>query len=59
MTGALLTILHKRHSRWELPGTYLGVWLQTRINTRWFYRLVYTLFLVTGIKLLYDGLTGL
>jgi len=42
-----------------VAGTYLGVWLQTRINTRWFYRLVYALLFLTGIKLLYDGLTGL
>jgi len=42
-----------------IAGTYLGVWLQTRINTRWFYRIVYALFFLTGIKLLYDGLTGL
>jgi len=42
-----------------VAGTYLGVWLQTRINTLWFYRIVYTLFFFTGTKLLYDGLTRL
>ena len=42
-----------------VAGTYLGVWLQTRINTRMFYRIVYTAFLLTGSKLLYDGLRGL
>jgi uncharacterized membrane protein YfcA len=42
-----------------VAGTYLGVWLQTRINARWFYRLVYALLFLTGIKLLYDGVTGL
>lgn len=42
-----------------VAGTYLGVWLQTRIHTRLFYRIVYTLFFLTGSKLLYDGLTHL
>jgi uncharacterized membrane protein YfcA len=42
-----------------VAGTYLGVWLQTRIDVRVFYRIVYGLLLVTGAKLLYDGVTGL
>ena len=42
-----------------IAGTYLGVWLQTRINPRMFYRIVYALLFLTGAKLLYDGLTGL
>lgn len=42
-----------------VAGTYLGVWLQTRINTRMFYRIVYVAFLFTGSKLLYDGLRGI
>jgi len=42
-----------------VASTYLGVWLQTRVNPRLFYRIVYTLLFLTGIKLLYDGLTGL
>lgn len=42
-----------------VAGTYLGVWLQTRIDVRVFYRIVYALLLVTGVKLLYDGVTGL
>lgn len=40
-------------------GIYLGLWVQRRINTQWFYRAVYALLLATGVKLLYDGLTGL
>ena len=42
-----------------VAGTYLGVWLQTRIDVGVFYRIVYALLLVTGAKLLYDGVAGL
>jgi uncharacterized protein len=42
-----------------VAGTYLGVWLQTRIDPRIFYRIVYALLFATGAKLLYDGVTGL
>jgi uncharacterized protein len=42
-----------------IAGTYLGVWLQTRIAPRVFYRVVYAILLATGTKLLYDGVTGL
>lgn len=42
-----------------IAGTYLGVWLQTRIDTAWFYRIVHALLLFTGSKLLYDGITQL
>jgi uncharacterized protein len=42
-----------------VAGTYLGVWLQTRIDVRLFYRIVYALLFATGAKLLYDGVTGL
>jgi uncharacterized membrane protein YfcA len=42
-----------------IGGIYFGLWLQRRIDVRWFYRLIYTLLFVTGTKLLYDGLTGL
>ena len=42
-----------------VAGTYLGVWLQSRIDVRAFYPIVYALLLVTGTKLLYDGVTGL
>jgi len=42
-----------------IAGTYLGVWLQSRITPRWFYRVVYALLALAGAKLLYDGATGL
>jgi uncharacterized membrane protein YfcA len=42
-----------------IAGIYVGLWLQRRIDVRWFYRLIYTLLFLTGTKLLYDGLTGL
>ncbi|MBE9603684.1 sulfite exporter TauE/SafE family protein [Acetobacteraceae bacterium H6797] len=37
-------------------GVYLGIWLQTRISDALFYRVVYTMLLVTGVKLVWDGL---
>lgn len=42
-----------------IAGTYLGVWLQSRMNAQWFYRAVYSLLFVSGTRLLYDGITGL
>jgi uncharacterized protein len=42
-----------------VAGTYLGVWLQRRLSSAWFYRVIYALMLATGLKLLYDGFTGL
>jgi uncharacterized protein len=42
-----------------IAGIYLGVWLQRRMNPRWFYRFIYALLFATGTKLLYDGVTGL
>jgi uncharacterized membrane protein YfcA len=42
-----------------IAGIYFGIWLQSRIDARWFYRVVYTLLFITGTKLLYDGVTGL
>jgi uncharacterized protein len=38
---------------------YAGLWMQRRIDLRWFYRLIYALLFVTGTKLLYDGVSGL
>lgn len=37
-------------------GVWLGVWLTRRIASTWFYRLAYTGMLLTGAKLLWDGL---
>ena len=42
-----------------IAGIYAGLWMQRRIDVRWFYRLIYTLLFVTGSKLLYDGIRGL
>jgi uncharacterized membrane protein YfcA len=39
-------------------GVLLGIWLARRISDRIFYRAVFTLLLLTGIKLLHDGLAG-
>ncbi len=37
-------------------GIRLGVWLQARMSDRLFYRLIYAMLLVTGVKLVADGL---
>jgi uncharacterized membrane protein YfcA len=42
-----------------IAGIYLGVWLQKRIAPRLFYRVVHSLLFLTGVKLLYDGLSNL
>jgi uncharacterized membrane protein YfcA len=42
-----------------IAGIYAGLWMQRRIDARWFYRLIYALLFITGTKLLYDGVTGL
>lgn len=42
-----------------IGGIYVGVWLQRRMDPRWFYRIIYLLLLATGSKLLYDGIRGL
>ena len=42
-----------------IAGIYAGQWLQRRVDARWFYRIIYSLLLLTGTKLLYDGVTGL
>lgn len=40
-------------------GVLTGVWLHNRISPLWFYRLCYMFLFVIGLKLLYDGATGL
>lgn len=40
-------------------GIALGIWLRTRISTTLFYRLSYGLLLLTGSKLIYDGVRNL
>ena len=39
-------------------GVWLGVRLTRRIRPEWFYRLAYAGMLLTGVKLLSDGLRG-
>jgi uncharacterized membrane protein YfcA len=40
-------------------GVRLGIWLQSRMSDRLFYRLVYAMLAVSGSKLIWDGVTGL
>jgi len=40
-------------------GVFLGVKLHNRINERLFFALIYLFLLITGIKLIYDGVAGL
>ncbi len=42
-----------------VAGTFLGVWLHRRVSDRWFYRLCYVFVLLTGSKLLHDGVRGM
>lgn len=37
-------------------GVWMGVWLAQRMSDRWFYRVIYAMLLVTGVKLVADGL---
>jgi len=39
-------------------GMWLGIWLHRRIEEKLFYRAVYLMLGVVGLKLLYDGLMG-
>lgn len=39
-------------------GVWGGVWLARRIQPKWFYRLAYSGMFLTGVKLLWDGLSG-
>lgn len=41
-----------------LAGVGIGVYLVRRISTKAFYTIAYTLILLLGMKLLYDGVTG-
>ena len=40
-------------------GIWLGVWMLRRVDQELFYRICYSLLLIVGIKLLFDGLRGL
>ena len=37
-------------------GVRIGVWLAKRMSDRWFYRIIYVMLAVTGVKLVADGL---
>jgi len=39
-------------------GVYLGIWMQRHVSDAQFYRLLYGLLLVTGVKLSWDGVFG-
>ncbi len=40
-------------------GVWLGLWLQRRVNERWFYRLARTALLLTGLQLIVQAAPGL
>ncbi len=41
-----------------LAGIALGVWMQRRMSTLWFFRVTYTLLFLVGLQLLVQGLRG-
>ncbi len=40
-------------------GVRAGVWLARRMSDRWFYRAIYVMLGLTGVKLAWDGMAGL
>ena len=40
-------------------GVYAGYWLHTRVSDRVFFQIAYTLLFIVGLRLIYDGITGL
>lgn len=40
-------------------GVFLGLWLHRRVDEKYFYPICYFLLTITGVKLLYDGISGL
>lgn len=43
---------------WTAPlGVGLGIWLARRTSETWFYRIIFSLLFVTGVKLLWDAIT--
>ena len=40
-------------------ATWLGVWLVRRVSVERFYKIIYATMAVVGLKLIYDGLSGL
>ncbi|MNW17717.1 Sulfite exporter TauE/SafE [compost metagenome] len=39
-----------------IPGVWLGIWLQSRVNQKWFYRIAWFGLLVTGLQLVIQNL---
>ncbi|MDP3319593.1 MAG: sulfite exporter TauE/SafE family protein, partial [Bosea sp. (in: a-proteobacteria)] len=42
-----------------IVSTVAGVWLVRRVPVKRFYKIIYSLLLLVGLKLTYDGLNGL
>ena len=40
-------------------GVLIGAWLHKRVSDRFFFAFVYVLLFVVGLKLVYDGVSGL
>ncbi len=40
-------------------GIGMGVWLHNRVTDRFFFQVAYAMLFVVGLKLMYDGITGL
>ena len=40
-------------------GIGIGVWLHNRVTDKFFFRIAYAMLFVVGLKLMYDGVTGL
>ena len=40
-------------------GIGMGVWLHNRVTDRFFFQVAYAMLFVVGLKLIYDGITGL
>lgn len=56
-TGNLLTALAL--SPLAPAGISLGLWLNGRMNPKWFFRIVYVLVFGSGVKLVWDGIAAL
>jgi hypothetical protein len=42
-----------------IPATFFGIWLIKRIDTTRFYDVIYTLIILVGFFLIWQGLSGL
>ena len=40
-------------------GIWMGIKLHSKVNERWFYRIIYFFLIVAGVKLMIDGVSGL